>query len=112
MFKVGLMCVNFLLFFFSFLKIDEKLKGYKISGSVCSGASRNVHQQCYQKSTTHTGGTIYSPFQRLTEYGKAQRTFSYGPRREKTCLWGFMNNTGADQTAHLRSLICAFVICF
>ena len=37
---------------------------------------------------------------------------SNGPRREKTCLRGFVNNTGADQPAHLRSLISAFVICF
>ena len=33
-----------------------------------------------------------------------------GPRREKTCLWGFVNNKGADQPAHPRSLISAFVI--
>ena len=35
-----------------------------------------------------------------------------GPRREKTCLRGFANNTGADQPAHSRSLISAFVIHF
>ena len=35
-----------------------------------------------------------------------------GPRREKTCLRGFANNTGADQPAHPRSLISAFVIRF
>ena len=35
-----------------------------------------------------------------------------GPRREKTCLRGFTNNTGADQPAHLRSLISALVIRF
>ena len=35
-----------------------------------------------------------------------------GPRREKTCLQGFANNTGADQPAHPRSLISAFVIRF
>ena len=34
----------------------------------------------------------------------------FGPRHEKTCLWGFANNTGADQPAHPRSLISAFVI--
>ena len=34
----------------------------------------------------------------------------YGPRCEKTYLRGFANNTGADQTAHPRSLISAFVI--
>ena len=35
-----------------------------------------------------------------------------GPRREKTCLRGFANNTGANQPAHPRSLISAFVIRF
>ena len=35
---------------------------------------------------------------------------TYGPRREKTCLRRFANNTGADQPAHPRSLISAFVI--
>ena len=28
----------------------------------------------------------------------------------ETCLWGFTNKTGADQPAHPRSLISAFVI--
>ena len=37
---------------------------------------------------------------------------SFGPRREKTCLRGFANNTGADQPAHPRSLISTFVIRF
>ena len=37
---------------------------------------------------------------------------TFGPRREKTCLRGFANNTGADQPAHPRSLISAFVIHF
>ena len=41
-----------------------------------------------------------------------QETTTYGPRREKTCLLGFLNNTGADQPAHSRSLISAFVIRF
>ena len=36
--------------------------------------------------------------------------FIIGPRCEKTCLWGFTNNTGADQPAHPHSLISAFVI--
>ena len=34
------------------------------------------------------------------------------PQHEKTCLRGFVNNTGADQPAHLRSLISSFVIRF
>ena len=36
----------------------------------------------------------------------------FGPRREKTCLRGFANNTGADQPAHPRRLISASVIRF
>ena len=39
-------------------------------------------------------------------------TVRFGPRREKTCLKRFANNKGADQPAHPRSLISAFVICF
>ena len=35
-----------------------------------------------------------------------------GPRRKKTCLRGFANNTGAEQPAHPRSLISPFVIRF
>ena len=35
----------------------------------------------------------------------------YGHRREKTRLRGLANNKGADQPAHPRSLISAFVIC-
>ena len=35
-----------------------------------------------------------------------------GPRREKTCLRGVAKNTGANQPAHPRSLISAFVIRF
>ena len=34
------------------------------------------------------------------------------PRREKTCFRGFAINTGADQPAHTRILISAFVIRF
>ena len=35
---------------------------------------------------------------------------TYGPRCEKTCLRWLANIKGADQPAHLRSLISAFVI--
>ena len=37
-------------------------------------------------------------------------TILYGSRREKTFLWEFANNTGADQPAHSRSLFSTFVI--
>ena len=39
-------------------------------------------------------------------------TFLFGHRHDKTCLVGFANNKGADQPAHQRSLISAFVIRF
>ena len=36
----------------------------------------------------------------------------FGTRHKKTCLRGFVNKKGADQPAHPRSLISAFVIHF
>ena len=36
----------------------------------------------------------------------------YGPRCKKTCLRRVANNKGADQPAHPRSLISAFVFLF
>ena len=33
-----------------------------------------------------------------------------GPRHAKTCLMPYANNKGADQPAHLRSLISTFVV--
>ena len=47
---------------------------------------------------------------RVSSYIHTRCSASFGPRREKTCLQGFVNNTGADQLAHPRSLISAFVI--
>ena len=38
------------------------------------------------------------------------RIVIYGPRRDKTCLRGFVNNKAAEQPAHPHSLISAFVI--
>ena len=35
---------------------------------------------------------------------------TYDPGHEKTCLMSYANNKGADQPAHLRSLISAFVV--
>ena len=35
---------------------------------------------------------------------------SFGSRREKPCLRGAADNTGADQPAHPHSLISTFVI--
>ena len=42
-------------------------------------------------------------------YTEASR-YEYGHRQEKTCPRGFANNKGADQPAHKRSLISAFII--
>ena len=49
-------------------------------------------------------------FIRVLGSGQTFKTISNGPRREKTCLRRCANNTGADQPAHPRSLISAFVI--
>ena len=42
-------------------------------------------------------------------YATEVKKNNFGPCRQKTCLPGFANNTGADHHAHLRSLISAFV---
>ena len=39
-----------------------------------------------------------------------ERGIIYEPRHEKTCFLPYANNKGADQPAHPRSLISAFVI--
>ena len=63
--------ISYIFFLFVSMKINEKLKGYKISGSICSGgASRDFHQQKNQKSTSLLKRTNFSPCQRLSDYGK------------------------------------------
>ena len=66
-------------------------------------------------------GTKMTELVNLTRFGckgdllflsKAKSQGLFGPPREKTCLRGFANNTGANQPAHPRSLISAFVIRF
>ena len=49
---------------------------------------------------------------RHESFSEVSQSVFYGPRRKKTCLRGFANNTGADQPAHPRSLFSAFVIRF
>ena len=41
---------------------------------------------------------------------ETQWKLSLGPRHEKTCLQGFANNKGADQSAHPHRLTSDFVI--
>ena len=55
----------------------------------------------------------FCPFYFCNHLGKAEGAGCFaliGPRREKTCLRRFANNKGADQPAHLRSLVSVFVI--
>ena len=48
---------------------------------------------------------------RWSDYADAQAGLHlYDLDLEKTCLWGFVNNTGADQPANPRRLISAFFI--
>ena len=46
----------------------------------------------------------------ITLKGKKNKHVTYGLDARKSCLQGFGNNKGADQPAHPRSLISAFVI--
>ena len=54
---------------------------------------------------------FFEKFQQTTKkHAKFQADVNtpYGPHKE---VWGFANNKGSDQPAHLHSLISAFVIC-
>ena len=51
-------------------------------------------------------------FPKISHQTEPEKPDSIVPRREKTCLRGVTNNTGADQPAHPRSLNSAFVIRF
>ena len=82
---------------------------YDMLEEVGGGSLRNQHRAIswIYLYYLHTGQSYYP-----AKHNHHQATGSYGPRREKTCLRGFANNTGADQPAHPRSLISAFVIRF
>ena len=54
--------------------------------------------------------TIYNAYAEMDGVNDQRKRTLFGPRREKICLRGFVYNTGADQPAHPRSLISAFVI--
>ena len=63
---------------------------------------------CAVKMWTHQS-IFYSPLCNM--YQNRMYTANIrGPRREKTYLRRFSNNTGADQPAHQRRQISAFVI--
>ena len=51
-------------------------------------------------------GQLYT----ILSNGTKKAPISYGPRLEKTCLPGFVNNKDTDQTARMHSLIRRFVI--
>ena len=53
---------------------------------------------------------LENEFEILVPLFSAVYATSNGPPREKTCLLRFVNNKGADQPVHLRSLISAFAI--
>ena len=45
----------------------------------------------------------------ISEFGKSL-SHTFEPGHEKMCLMSYANNKGADQPAHPRSLISAFVV--
>ena len=69
------------------------------------------HRRVYIVTASQLGTATISIFRFGCPQEQLEVTATpFGPRREKTCLRGFANNTGADQPAHPRSLISAFVI--
>ena len=67
----------------------------------------------YTKGKKHLDGCVSIIFEHLCKFNHMNTRDNKclnGPRREKTCLRWVANNKGADQPAHMRSLISAFVI--
>ena len=62
----------------------------------------------YFRPRTYYTGITYHMYQSFVFVCSRQ----IGPRREKPCLRELANSKGADQPAHPRSLISAFVIRF
>ena len=60
-----------------------------------------------QQMSTRLSETKSTNRQRLIGSG---HTITIEPGHEKICLMSYANNKGADQTAHPRNLICAFVV--
>ena len=60
----------------------------------------------------HSENTLLSTRMMQVNKIRTGEEFSKWTCCEKTCLRGFANNIGADQPAHSRSLISAFVIRF
>ena len=54
-----------------------------------------------KKGTTGFGGNDFIKVSKTSYVAEIETT--NGPQREKTCLRGFANNKGADQTAHSQS---------
>ena len=53
---------------------------------------------------------IVKKLDRSVTFGNTAELESFDPLHEKTCLKPYANNNGADQPAHLHSLICAFIV--
>ena len=80
----------------------------KISVDIIFSRWRRLHR--IKQTSTHREdhNTIFPYIQNCIDLG----TDIIEPRREKTCLRGFANRTGADQPSHQRNPISAFVIHF
>ena len=53
----------------------------------CENAKRAHYHVCLWKHSINQDSSVLDPLE-------------YGPCRDKTALWGFVNNKGADQPAH------------
>ena len=83
----------------------------KFSMVLKATTERTMFISLHSKSTGLTYYIIVQSNCSMLNYTVVHITqYTNGPRSEKTCLRWFANNKGADQPAHLRSLISVFVI--
>ena len=91
----GLPCLPFRQGFYDF----QRWYIYNSQHFICGQKSQTVRNfRTLTVSHIYFHGWLYS-----------NQNFLVGPWREQTCLQGFVNNKGADQPAHPRRQISAFV---
>ena len=81
---------------------------YYSDGGVGSGGESGAAGTVYTKDNSTADGQ--KTLRIYNREGPGVGLFIHEPGHEKTCLMSYGNNKGADQPAHRRSLISAFVV--
>ena len=91
-------------------KLINKIPGLRLLISSLPGSALRTHVELLGRPRDST--SILKALPGKLYIKRYSPSILYGPRREKPVFGFFTKNTGADQPAHPRRLISAFVISF